>query len=619
MCGIAGIISYQPPTGENATVVLQQKIARMTNSLAHRGPDGEGYWISSCFKATLGHCRLAIIDTSKQAAQPMQYRYRYSIVYNGEIYNYLELKQTLQLQGYVFQSNSDTEVIVAAYAAYQQHCVQYLDGMFAFAIWDNEEKKLFAARDRFGEKPFFYALVKNDFIFASEMKALWAYGVEKQPNHHQWIKFLSTGSMPSTNEPESTFYIGVFQLAPASYLNWQNGYITYNIYWQLHKSTLQDADTALSSEKLRQLLFDSIEKRLRSDVPVGTSLSGGLDSSCIIAGIKEIKKNDTLPTFSAIFPGFEKDESRYIEEVVHAKDLINYSVTPTADALINDLHQLCYYHEQPIASSSVYAQYRVCGLARQHGVKVLLDGQGADEVFAGYHKYYAWYWQELLAQWKWKLLLAEKKKARVHEVKTNWQWKNYAMAVIPATGTAMLEYRQLQRMRQYSFLTDNYKNEYLGKEMISNRPVMESLNDVLHYNTTCNGLGELLRYADRNAMAHGIEIRLPFLSHDMVEFAFSLPATLKIKDGYSKWILRKAIENSLPRNIVWRTDKTGYEPPQRKWMENKRLQEFIYESRLKLVHQQILTKKVLETTITPISAYHANNVDWWCLVAGILL
>ena len=386
----------------------------MTDSIAHRGPDGEGYWINTDGTAGLGHRRLAIIDLTKNGAQPMLLRAgvspsysgkkeRYAITFNGEIYNYLELREELYKKGYRFHSQSDTEIILAAFDYWKKDCLLHFDGMFSFAIWDDVEKTLFAARDRFGEKPFYYYEDKDQFLFASEMKALWAAGVEKKTDEKMLLNFITLGYVQNVTNKAQTFFGNIYALPPAHFL--QIGFpelkIVVRPYWDINKENTINISPSAAINKFADLFTRSVKRRLRSDVTVGTSLSGGLDSSAIAATIHQLhKSHNRLQTFSAVFPGFEKDESRHIQTVVKKFKLQNFQTTPTADGLIQDFKNLCYYQEEPFGSSSIYAQFKVFELAKQHGIKVLLDGQGADETQAGYNKYIQWYLQQLLSRYK---------------------------------------------------------------------------------------------------------------------------------------------------------------------------------------------------------------------------
>lgn len=276
--------------------------------------------------------------------------------------------------------------------------------------------------------------------------------------------------------------------------------------------------------------------------------------------------------------------------------------------MAEDWVKICYHQEEPVGSSSVYAQYKVFELAKEHQVKVLLDGQGADETLAGYHNYYQWYWQELYRKRKLsgsKELIAAKETG----VQEKFTYKNIIASYFPDFTTIALEQQYLLKaIRQEDLAKDFVKLQ--SKEAYYTRPGHYTLNGVLHFNTCIHGLEELLRYADRNSMAHGREVRLPFLNHELVEFVFSLPARYKIRNGWTKWILRETMKSQLPETITWRKDKIGFEPPQKKWMENSRIQEAMQEAKRKLVDQKILNPEVLQKKIKPQAAHDADSYDW---------
>lgn len=625
MCGIAGIISLRPD------LVSAEKLKRMTDVLEHRGPDGEGYWINENATAGFGHRRLAIIDITDSGKQPMHYLGRYTIIHNGEIYNYIELKEELIKKGYRFQSQSDTEVILAAYDFYKEECLQHFDGMFAFAVWDEKEQSLFAARDRFGEKPFYYHFDGTAFSFASEMKALWAGGIAKETNNNMLLNYLSLGWVKNPTNLSQTFYKNIFCLPQAHFLKMQlnNKINTIKSYWDIDKESVSNISEKDAVEKFNELFTTSVQRRLRSDVKLGTSLSGGLDSSSIVAMIDKVKTRwlsgfdpiaigSKIETFSAVFPGFEKDESEYINKLTAAYPSINHFVTPTANDLINDLEKICYHQEEPFGSSSIFAQYKVYELSKQQGVTVLLDGQGADEILAGYPKYIHWYLQELFAAGKKKLLKKEKAALRSNEFSFNWGIKNYLAAKLPKQAAAQIEKDTAYDVQHNKQLTKEFRKAFYNRQTVY-KPIYTKLNDALYYNTMQTGLEELLRYADRNSMAHGREVRLPFLNHELVQFVFSLPPHYKINTGWTKWILREAMKNSLPGQIVWRKNKTGFETPQKQWMRDATVQEAIHEAKKKFAAENILKKKELNKKVQPMAAHDAGNFDWRYLSAAMLL
>lgn len=611
MCGIAGIITL------NNNLINEPVLRRMNLSLAHRGPDGEGLWRNDANTAGFAHRRLSIIDLTDGGAQPMHYLGRYSIVYNGEIYNYRELKSDLQKAGYFFRTQSDTEVILAAYDFYKEQCVKYFDGMFAFAIWDERDRTLFTARDIFGEKPFYYYRNEEVFIFASEMKALWAAGLDKSADEKMMINYLALGYVQNAADKSQTFFKHISSLPPAHYGILSLSDMEYAVirYKDFNKENIIKISEQDATEQFQGLLQSSVARRLRSDVPVGTSLSGGLDSSSIAYLINNIQKktkaNPGFKTFSAVFPGFEKSEEKYIAEVAAKFDLESFTVSPSANDLMDDLAKLSWHQDEPFTSSSIYAQYKVYELARKNNIKVLLDGQGADETLAGYTKYLNWYMQELTGHNKFFPARREKAALKRNSIPMKWGVKNLLASYLPSHAALALEKIEFKKISQSQFINANLMQEVKGKEWLGiYKPVVTKLNDILYFNTMQHGLEELLRYADRNSMAHGTEVRLPFLSADLVSFLFSLPSCLKIKNGFTKSILRKAMDKKLPDSIVWRTEKVGFEPPQKSWMQNKKVQDLFYEAKEKLVKEKILKPAILDRDITPLGAHEDNNADW---------
>jgi asparagine synthase (glutamine-hydrolysing) len=620
MCGIAGIISKDP------NYIQPGMLEQMCSALAHRGPDGKGKWQNSDNTVGFSHTRLAIIDLTEAGSQPMHYLGRYSIVYNGEIYNYIEIRKDLKTAGYHFKSQSDTEVILAAYDFYGPDCVCYFDGMFAFTIWDEQEQKLFVARDRFGEKPLYYFSDGDKFVFASEMKALWCIGIPKEMERKMLLNYFTLGSVQNPSDKSQTFYQNIYSVLPSHYLllDADTGDFVLHRYWHLEKQQQPVITGKNYVEAFNELFSQSIIKRLRSDVQIGCSLSGGLDSSSIAATVSTMlgpeKSGNSFKTYSAVFPGFEKNEAVFIDEVTQQLGLVNNKITPTPDGLINEFEKLCYHQEEPFPSSSIYIQYKVMQMASANGTKVLLDGQGADETMAGYHKYLHWYLQELVSRNKFLAVKKAKRQFDAHNMQIAWGVKNVLAALLPAQAAITLE------KREYAYLTGNHEvsksllNEVRGREWEGiYKPIVTKLNDILYFNTMESGLEELLRFADRNSMAHGVELRLPFLNASLVQFLFSSPSNVKIRDGYTKWILRKSIDKKLPDSIVWRTDKIGYEPPQKQWMENPQLVEFLQEAKRKLVNKDFLRTQVLDKKPIARNAHDKDNFDWRYLCAAQLL
>lgn len=631
MCGIAGILRRDPPPGETGQHLLLHTVKRMTAVLAHRGPDGEGHWINQSATVAFGHRRLRIIDLSDAGAQPMQRSLfsslegeekRHTITYNGEIYNYLELRDELLSHGYRFQSRTDTEVILAAYDLWEEDCLEKFDGQFAFALWDAKKKKLFAARDRLGEKPFYFYYDEQHFLFGSEMKALWAAGVPRRRDDKMLLNYLALGYVQNANDKEQTFFEDIYALPPGHYLSFDFSKFDYEVHpwWKLDREQTVNLTPDQAVERFSKLFSLSVSRRLRSDVETASSLSGGLDSSSIAATIAQGHwLQQPQRTFSAIFPGFEKDESRYIQSITSHFSLPGHPVIPDAAGLADEFDTLFHHQEEPFQSASIYAQYKVFETAGQEGVKVMLDGQGADEILGGYPKYIHWYIQQLISRKQFAAAYRELQAFRKHQVPVRWGFGNWLATYLPAHAALQLESREYRQVVRLPDIHPDFKRTLRGREWEGiHKPIITKLNDILWFNSTALGLEELLRFADRNSMAHGVEVRLPFLQHQLVEFLFSLPANYKMHNGWTKWLLRKAMAKKLPTEIVWRRDKTGFEPPQRAWMQHPLLRERVQAARQKLVQEGVLLPAVLDRPLQVAGAHEKLNYDWRYLCAAAL-
>jgi asparagine synthase (glutamine-hydrolysing) len=602
MCGIAGIFSFSG----NANEI---EVRKMTDTLIHRGPDGEGVWKNPTSHVCLGHRRLSIIDLSESGNQPMHFADgRYTITYNGEIYNYLELKEELQKKGYRFVSTSDTEVLLALYDLKKEKCLAELDGMFAFAIWDERDKTLFCARDRFGEKPFYYHFSKNSFVFASEMKALFALGIEKKQNKKKIHNFLLYLSIEDALNRSSTFYENIFQLEPSHYLiiNLDRKIIKKK-YWDIDiRSRRSDVTEAQAANKFRELLTLSVSRRLRSDVPVGSSLSGGLDSSTIVLMIDKMKRESRVQkTFSARFKNFERDEGRFMQMVIDKANVEPHFVFPTAESAMKNFAAIVRHQEEPFGSASIVAQFEVMKLSSDNQIRVLLDGQGADEILAGYPNYLETYFSQLYRMNPGRY--REEKAARLN-----------LYGELPFLNDFRFKWRSLHlpsykyfaavRKKMASFSSDYFLG--IHPDLVATfhdapNPIAQhgTLKEHLYWSLMAHGLDELLRFADRNAMANSVEVRLPFLFHSLVEFAFTLPDEMLLKNGWTKYLLRKSMENILPSGIAWRKDKVGYEPPEAEWLKTKYFQEYFQESVAELKKEKIIIKEHPKLTWRYISLF----------------
>jgi asparagine synthase (glutamine-hydrolysing) len=592
MCGISGIFKFDNNT------VDEKILSNITDIIAHRGPDGFGYWFNNKKNLGFGHRRLSIIDLTSAGKQPMSYM-GLTITFNGEIYNYLEIKKTLLQKGYNFLTGTDTEVLLALYHLKGRECLKELDGMFSFAIWDEKKEELFCARDRFGEKPFYYYHDASQFIFGSEIKQIFEAGVKKEVKEEMLHNYCATERLNS-NDLKETFYKNVYQLPHSNFVVIKsNGTFHFEKYWDINYSeqnkhiSLHDAINTFN-----ELLYTSVKRRMRSDVPIGTSLSGGLDSTTIAAYICRNNQTANLNTFTASFLGFEKDETKFVKILKSKYSNINdHYVSPSDSDLILDLQTLFFHQDEPIGSTSIYAQYRVMQLAKQNNVTVLLDGQGADEYLSGYNQFWPVRLREMYASGDSSYL---KEKQNVKELIGFEQNIGLNLAL-------MIKHPNLhKRISSLKNLVSKEKNNttknplspayfQLKGEKETDNVNWSSLNSVLYNSIFSEGLQNLLRYADRNSMAHSREVRLPFLSHKLVEFVFSLPSNYKMDNGWSKYILRKSQENFLPEEICWRKEKVGYATPQSYWMQNKKIQEIQQDNRSQLATLKIFDKDFLDT------------------------
>tara|TARA_B110000003_G_scaffold269317_1_gene300174 strand:+ start:1948 stop:3759 length:1812 start_codon:yes stop_codon:yes gene_type:complete len=574
MCAIFGLLS-QSLTKKH----IESKLKVMSKILDHRGPDGNGIWVddnSSNLNVGLGHNRLSIIDLTDGAKQPMSLSERFVITFNGEIYNYIELKEKLIQAGINFKSNSDTEVLLHMYAQYGEDCLDQIDGMFAFAIWDKIKLELFCARDRFGEKPFYYNLSNGEFTFSSEIKGLISSGVSNTQNEEMVYNYLFYNKLHDSQDLSKTFYSQVKSLPPAHVLkfNSKNELITKK-YWRASSLSLTQTDLSFNEANLefQKLFSSSLSKRLRSDVKLGASLSGGLDSSFTVSMINRVDPDIDFSTFSAKFPGFIKDESKFIDIVRSCIDSSNYDCFPREDLITSKLSNVLHYQDEPILSPSILVQYDVMKLANENAVKVIIDGQGADEYLAGYTGFNDVFFKEMFIKSPW--LFLKKYKEFLNFNKGNKINKS-SKRILSTLVKSIVGNKSLNTLSQFSLgkrLSKNGTNslkDYFNdnkKFKFKSNYVFQNLDQCLRHSLFNGDLQDLLRFADRNSMANSVETRLPFLNHELVDFVLSLPSEYKFKNGYTKALLREAMKDKLPNEIIFRKEKVGYETPKYNWQE----------------------------------------------------
>jgi asparagine synthase (glutamine-hydrolysing) len=566
MCGISGIIK------KNFFPVSKEEIKKITNIISHRGPDDEGFYFSN--QVAFGHRRLSILDLSADGHQPMHYLNKYVITYNGEIYNYLEIKETLLAQGYQFRSKTDTEVILAAYDFWGADCTHHFNGMWAFAIHDTVQQTVFCSRDRYGVKPFYYTTIGDYFAFGSEIKQFTTLpSWTAQLNLPRALDFLMYGIFDHTEE---TLFKDVFHLKGGHQLVYHLQTNQYQLTQWYHlknhiKSYRGNFDEAKS--QFLHLFQDAVKLRLRSDVKVGSCLSGGLDSSAIVTVVnkllRETGQNEVQETVSSCFDIKKYDEQEYIDAVVNQTQVKAHKVFPKYEQLFDTLDKLLWHQDSPIGSSSIFAQYHVFDTTAKQGIKVMLDGQGADETLAGYDGFYYAYYYSLLHQLKLSTLINE-----VSSVKRYSRFNMPTFVYKTLSSSLPKPIHKLLKQQLNTFKNMGIKYELVStsngnQDMIINQVLDFSTLQKLSLNQVYeHSLPMLLHNADRMSMAHSIESRLPFLDYRLVEYIFSLQDCYKINSGKTKYILREALKHILPEKIVTRFDKMGFVTPEAYWMKN---------------------------------------------------
>jgi asparagine synthase (glutamine-hydrolysing) len=574
MCGISAIATDSPFDDI-------ELLKHMNNAIYHRGPDDEGLFTDD--RVGLAHRRLSILDLTKAGRQPMLYQDKFAITYNGEIYNYLELREQLTSLGYRFNTKTDTEVVLAAYHEWGKDCVKKFNGMWAFVIYDIEKKILFCSRDRFGIKPLYYRKKNDKLLIGSEIKQLVCRSL--CANQDAVVDFLVFGYSDHTN---NTFFNDIAVL-PAGFnmiVELSTLKIELERYYQLKQSEpiLPMSPKEMVNNYL-QLFESAVNLRLRSDVAVGTCLSGGLDSSAITT--IAAKNNPGFNCFTAKSTEVVTDESAYAHLLTHELGLCWHRVLPTFDDYKDNLERLAYVQEEPYASPSIFMQYKVLEQAKLSGIKVMLDGQGGDETLLGYERYFP-------------AMLSGKSLC--------------AMLMLSRQIAANSKLNFLQVWKYYHYFTNYKLRKFVKKRQVTDwlSPTMLSgLNHLLHYELYAKSysnlfklqqlelestqLPHLLRHEDKNSMHHSVETRLPFLDYRLVEFSLNLPIENKLHDGWTKYILRQAMDDLMPQKITWRKNKFGFQAPEALWhrqvIQDKQVLNTVSQSKL---IQQILQKKQLK-------------------------
>lgn len=576
MCGIAGIISGTGP-------VNPDDLRKMNACVRHRGPDGEGLYIKE--NVGFGHRRLSIIDLSERAAQPMSYGTDLTITYNGEIYNYIEIREELVRKGYTFESDSDTEVILAAYQEYGTECTHRFNGMWAFAIHDLKNKSVFLSRDRFGVKPLYYCEVSGTFVFGSEIRQLLTRLPSRRVNRQILFDYVFLGYHHHTSD---TFFDGIKTLDAGHNLVFDLTRGEYEIkqWYKLNsRDDLKGLSFADTQALFKRTIDDAIKLRLRSDVKVGTCLSGGLDSSYISAVAAEEYSRRSGEKFMAITAKSierQNDESGYAEMVVNAS-LLDWRIChPQKADFLRVIDDIVEAQEEPFGSPSIIMQYFVMEKAKTEGCVVLLDGQGADEALLGYDRYFPSYISTR------KGIFRKVKAFCDVAANSNLGLLNVFLYYLYFKNHHIRAARQFKR---FKFIKPEFR-KYLNKALLKTlASAGKNITELQKLEITRVQLQKLLRYEDKNSMRFSIETRVPFVDYRVIELALSLPVDFKIKHGWSKYVLRKSAETILPAEIVWRKRKIGFEAP-RKWFDDR-------GEILRVIRSSEFLRGFLDTTAIP--------------------
>lgn len=510
----------------------------MLEPLKVRGPDAAGKFTDDAVShhVELAHRRLKILDLSDAANQPMS-RGEFTIVFNGAIYNFVELRGRLRALGHTFETESDTEVLLASFREWGADCLQHLNGMFAFAIWDEDERELFCARDRVGEKPFYYWNGAEGFVFASEIKSVLRYAgpVPREPNWDRVVEYMDESWQ---RRSEDTFFVGVRELPAGHWLRVRVDGTDLRVeqrrYWEMPTAS----GGGLTAERIRELLDDAVQLRLRSDVPIGTSLSGGVDSPSVVAAVRAVSEGTKIGAqfryvgVHAYADAEGADEREFVELVGQDLDLELAMVELEGERCNAELDELVYRQDEPFLSPSIFAQRRVFCRAKELGLKVMLDGQGADELFGGYD----WAVPKALA--------------------ITWRERGLGALLGQVRSFRGSRFPLLKLLRQVVLCRT--RNSAIG--------LPDDLHAALRASLFELSLPALLRFADRNSMTYGIETRLPFLDHRLIEASVELTAEDCVRDGMTKALLRDAMRGRVPERVLARRDKTAYAVPEQQWI-----------------------------------------------------
>lgn len=566
MCGIAGIynLDNRPVAGD--------ALRKMTDIIRHRGPDGSGVYIDG--NIGLGHCRLSILDLSDNGIQPIAYADgRYQIVYNGEVYNFLEIRRELIENGFRFRSETDTEVLAAAYARWGMDCLTKFNGMWAFAIYDRKERSLFLSRDRFGIKPLYYSFDGHCFLFGSEMKALLALPEFNREISYQNVR-AELHDPFSLEGGEETLWKNIKRLEPGHSLVVNPTGIRKMKWWTTSDHLRSVPDTLEEqAEEFRSLFLDAVRLRMRSDVPIGTCLSGGLDSSSVVCAMAKIASGsewnrervagDWQRAFIHLFPGTPLDEKSYAEEIARHTGIKPVYMETKPEDYLQTMEDIVY-HSEDIYGGMLTPVNTIYKAVSGHGVKVTLDGHGADEMMAGYNHYVGYAMADAL---------------RTRKPRQYFHLLQMEFEMMRGSQNSMITTLLGSVYRSSPLLRKLYP-KHVRKDTVSEPehcgPFKETLRNKLYLDFHKTILPAILRNFDRMSMAHGVEVRMPFMDWRLVTYVFSLPPESLIGRGHTKLILKQAMGGILPETIRWRKRKIGlnapmvdlFQGPLRSWLED---------------------------------------------------
>jgi asparagine synthase (glutamine-hydrolysing) len=638
MCGIGGIYNL------DGRAIDTGALDRMTKLIKHRGPDDEGFLVADTANGRVMHCygedtiapvkeisaplhgdfkadlgfgfrRLAILDPSERGHQPMSNEDgTLWIVFNGEVYNYIELREELRDLGYKFNSGTDTEVIIKAYEHWGEECLNRFNGMWSFAIWDTKTGKLFCARDRFGIKPFYYFFDGNRFIFGSEIKQviLNDVGTDLDPDMI-YKSFAITGYLVTS---EHTFFKNVRILPHSHFLTIWQGKLKIERYYDLPVGNFEKSRMTFEDacERYRELFMDSVRLRMRSDVEVGSALSGGLDSSAIVMLAAGFTGN-RFKTFSSYYPIAPRfDERKWMQLVIDRVKADGHFISAPVSTILNDLEKITWHHDYPVPGSSPLAQYYVMQCAREKGAIVMLDGQGSDEITGGYNHTFYRYYADMIRKARLLQFTREYYDYLRFNDKGGPAGRIIKTLLAAAFSESTLYYYEARSKPRLLTISPLPKKAFIEIRDLN----VSKLSNFLYNLMMSTSIQSLLHYEDRNSMAHSVESRVPFLDYRLVEFAFSLPGHFKIHKNYGKYIHREALRNIVPPEIMQRKDKIGFATPGEAYWMRGEMKEYIMDmlNSARFRNREIYNHKLIDREFRKYFNGSNKNADMlWKVIA----